>query len=171
MFKDLCALLLSDRPPSGATQGIRVGQDSCQRDCNSMLKKGTLKLGEYLEAVYSDMNSFSKFNGCGLVQRSQSCHQVGHPLSSPGKSLFSKIKSCYDFQKHVSCKTRVGVGWGFLVGSQLFGILQVVFAVCLFRGSLAMDLYALGLAAVDLSLLETLTVGLQHFLWPSTKNT
>lgn len=32
--------------------------------------------------------------------------------------------------------------------------------LCQFRGSLAMDLYAVGLAAVDLSLLETLTVSL-----------
>ena len=96
---------------------------------------------------------------------------MGHPLSIPGRSLFSKVKSCYDFEKHLNCKTSVDVGWGFLVGSQLFGILQVAFTVSLFRGSLAMDLYAVGLAAVDLSLLETLTVGLQHFLWPSTKNT
>lgn len=34
-----------------------------------------------------------------------------------------------------------------------------------------MDLYTVGLAVVDLSFLETLTGGLQHFLWPSMKNT
>lgn len=116
----------------------------------TMLKKGVLKLGGYLESAFSYeflfQNHWVQFYteiGLGI--------KWGTLLASQEKVCFPKSNLAVT-PRNVCCKTSVGLSWPFLVGNQSFGILQVVVAVRQFRGSLAMDLYT-----VDLSLLETLT--------------
>lgn len=150
MFQHLCALLLSEGTRVVQLSGSGLAKN-CQKGCN-YAKKRNFKVRRILGVCIQLLIPFPKSLGI-VLHRDWSWHQVGHPLSIPGKSLFSKVKSCCDSQKHVRCKTRVGLSWGFLVGNQSFGILQVAVAVHQFRRSLAMDLYT-----VDLSLLETLTV-------------
>lgn len=72
MFRVLSALLVSDRPPSGATGRISASYDSYQRDCiNTVLKKEILKIAKYSEAITFGYDFFfSKFSECVIVQRS-----------------------------------------------------------------------------------------------------
>lgn len=113
-------------------------------------------LGGYTEFLHSVMNSFSKIFGYSFTQISLGI-KWGTLLAFQEKVCFSKSSFAVTSRNMLVVKS-IGLSRGFLVGDQSFGISQMVVAVCQFRRSLAIDLYTVGLAAVGLSLLETLTV-------------